>query len=1295
MKAIMKKFSILALVLALGVLPRAGTSEDIELFTSNPAMTGTPNILIIVDNSANWNQPFEMEKATLVSVINGLDDRFNVGLMTVVQTSLDTSWPSRPNIEGSYMRFGVRNMNATNKNALSTLVGNWSNTTDNLTGDKGNNIFYGITMAEAYFYFAGADSYSGYDQNRRDYAGNTVYNPLAASLPVNAWSAKTVKKYTSPINADNNCAKNYIIFLSNGPANDKQATISESVLARNFLAAAGGNTSIISLNPGGLQGSYADEWARFLYATDVAPGVTAKQNIITYTVDIPPSQGYDADHTALLKSMANQGHGRYFAASDASSLSTVLKTIFNEIQAVDSVFAAVSLPVTVNVRGSYLNQVYMGVFRPDGDASPRWPGNLKQYKVGYDAATFTARLEDKLNQPIESSTTGFINPDVVSFWTTPSTFWDFRPSGTPLSGSDSPDGAVVEKGGAAQRLRTTYATDQTTRKLYTTAGLTNGALLSTALFNISNTTGVTACDLKIVSPVSAGLVRSATSVTASYTAPSGCNFADGQIVKVASAGDPAYDGYYTASAVTATSLKFTVPTTPAYPEAGSYPTDTSHLIYVSTAVPTEKTITSIWSNTTTVFINVAAHGLTQASPVTISGSPQTKFNVSCTASVVDANNLTCLATATNKSKSIEYGGTLSYTGSANRDVINLTRTEPSSGTSAVVTATTATAHGISNGATITVSGASGAAYNGTFSVTSVPTTTTLTYNIAVGPATPSTASISAGSTTRDNLINWVRGQDNAADENNNASYTDIRASAHGDVLHSRPAVVNYGRFADDIVVYYGANDGIFHAVKGGRDDSDGNEKWGVIFPEFFGNLDRLRSQMPAFNYSGTPVVPRPYFADGPVGVYVKDTNSNNMLGDTGDIANLYIGMRRGGRFIYALDVNNPDVPKLLWNKNNTNSGFSDLGQTWSEPKMGKLDAASGVSDPVIIFGAGYDPEHEDTLPATDNDKGRGVFILNAITGAVVKQFGTTDGMTCSFPADVMVLDRNSDGYSDRVYAGDTCGNLWRMDISGAISTWSAYKIAAIGGATKTDTDARKFLNAPSVVYGSEYDAILIGTGDREHPFDLNIQNYFYMFKDTNTGLTGGALNITAECSATSTNLYDATPNSIQSTDLVTSTAAQSALNAAKGWCIQLDEGEKVVGNATTVLGVTYFGTNLPLPPNTDYDSFEDENHDGVDDDTIPDREQCKSNLGEARLYAINFKDASIPMYYNSEGEYVPINDGSRYVEVVGGGLPPSPVGVQVVTDTGQVVTGVISGTKLLTPPGTGRRTRVYWYREME
>lgn len=54
-------------------------AEDTDIFTVNKAITSErPNVLIVQDNSANWNTPFAAEKAALVSTVNGLDDRFNV-----------------------------------------------------------------------------------------------------------------------------------------------------------------------------------------------------------------------------------------------------------------------------------------------------------------------------------------------------------------------------------------------------------------------------------------------------------------------------------------------------------------------------------------------------------------------------------------------------------------------------------------------------------------------------------------------------------------------------------------------------------------------------------------------------------------------------------------------------------------------------------------------------------------------------------------------------------------------------------------------------------------------------------------------------------------------------------------------------------------------------------------------------------------------------------------------------------------------------------------------------------------
>ena len=136
---------------------------------------------------------------------------------------------------------------------------------------------------------------------------------------------------------------------------------------------------------------------------DVAPAVVGTQSIVTYTINVfdPAKAGLNsiASHIALMKSMAFQGGGKYFAAADAASVSTALSQIFQEVHATNSVFASTSLPVSVNVRGTNLNQVYIGVFRPDANLAPRWYGNFKQYQFSLDANTNQLSLSDALGNP--------------------------------------------------------------------------------------------------------------------------------------------------------------------------------------------------------------------------------------------------------------------------------------------------------------------------------------------------------------------------------------------------------------------------------------------------------------------------------------------------------------------------------------------------------------------------------------------------------------------------------------------------------------------------------------------------------------------------------------------------------------------------------------------------------------------------------------------------------------------------------------------------------------------------------
>ena len=205
----------------------------------------------------------------------------------------------------------------------------------------------------------------------------------------------------------------------------------------------------------------ADEWTRFLYQTDVS-GVADRQNVTTYTIDVFNAQ-QSADQTGLLMSMARVGGGKYFAATSQSAIQTNLLNVFAEILSVNATFASASLPISATNRAVRDNQVFVGVFRPDGALKPRWFGNLKQYQLILDPNTGVA-LADAAGTLAVNPTTGFITNCATSFWTTDSsTYWSTVPVSPVPAGlcttttydkwSDSPDGPFVEKGSVAEIIR--------------------------------------------------------------------------------------------------------------------------------------------------------------------------------------------------------------------------------------------------------------------------------------------------------------------------------------------------------------------------------------------------------------------------------------------------------------------------------------------------------------------------------------------------------------------------------------------------------------------------------------------------------------------------------------------------------------------------------------------------------------------------------------------------------------------------------------------------------------------------
>ncbi|HEX7888307.1 MAG TPA: hypothetical protein VF522_03020 [Ramlibacter sp.] len=617
-----------------------------------------------------------------------------------------------------------------------------------------------------------------------------------------------------------------------------------------------------------------------------------------------------------------------------------------------------------------------------------------------------------------------------------------------------------------------------------------------------------------------------------------------------------------------------------------------------------------------------------------------------------------------------------------------------------VTATLPAGSTFANGQTVVISPSgtpqeNEAAYVNQWQITCVGASPCSTFTfgpIVLNPPLSATGNMQAfsGNTApdRDAMIRWLRGEDNHGDElgpTPNPDTITVRPSVHGDVLHSRPLVINYGD-SRGIVVFYGSNDGVYRAVNGRQSDPTtnsgvtvpaGGEFWGLILQEHFGLINRYRTNLPEVKYPGTfssLAEPKTYFVDGPTGVYQK-------IDDRGVItrAIIYLTMRRGGRFMYAIDVTQPAAPQVLWRisdqaAKSDQPGFGELGLTWSRPRVTLLQnltttetvPASGgnpattrqVPLPVLVFGAGYD-EAQDREPPVADTMGRGIFVLNALTGEKIFSASVScppstaacrevADMKYATPADITFVDRDLNGLTDKLYWGDLGGNLWRADVADAsVSNWRITKVAALGcnaGECASGTTPRKFFYPPSVLTirpagdPTGYDMLSIASGDREHPLRSDLTNSafltndrFFMIKDY--GVT---------VNSTDLNTRNVVPNSLfNATYTAWASGATGYTDAGfylnfigTAWNETTNQpdssmtptrGEKAVNAPVAVNGQVFFATNQPKQP------------DGT----------CAANLGTARAYAVN-----------------PFTGAQVQNELKGGGLPPSAVsGLITITGT--------------------------------
>ncbi len=525
---------------------------------------------------------------------------------------------------------------------------------------------------------------------------------------------------------------------------------------------------------------------------------------------------------------------------------------------------------------------------------------------------------------------------------------------------------------------------------------------------------------------------------------------------------------------------------------------------------------------------------------------------------------------------------------------------------------------------------------------------------------------------RENLLKWVRGVD-VLDSDNDGSVVDARRQM-GDPMHSRPVIINYAipNNSDTVrsLLFVGTNEGYLHAL----DSNTGEEQFAFVPGELLKNHDVF--------FTDEPNVDRPYGLDGPISVWRKDANDNLII-DAGDTAFLFAGMRRGGNNFYALDVTNPDRPRLAWTiagGQNGTPGFEYLGQSWSRLTPVKM-FINGSEKDVLIFGGGYDTVQDNLEQEGSSNRvhptdqvGNGLYIVEAATGELIwSGLGSGSGtrffsnMEYGFNAGIRAIDINRDSFVDQIYAADSGGQVWRFDVTQnhQSNVGSLIQGGVIADISDSAPSAhRRFYNEPDVALiereGERFLTVSIGSGARANPLDEVIQDRFYMIRQQ-------AVFEAPEFYGKSAGGSSSTP--IIEADLVNASNSANPISNEFGWYLDLSNaGEKVLGTSVTFSDIVFFSTFVPSEQSS----------------------LCSPEVGSGRAYVLDVVTGGpvLDLFNpdNNNSDELTLED--RSTELRRGGIPPEAL--VLITQEALDKPQVLFGAEQLDVGLTNGTRRTFW-----
>ncbi len=449
------------------------------------------------------------------------------------------------------------------------------------------------------------------------------------------------------------------------------------------------------------------------------------------------------------------------------------------------------------------------------------------------------------------------------------------------------------------------------------------------------------------------------------------------------------------------------------------------------------------------------------------------------------------------------------------------------------------------------------------------------------------------------IVGWLRGRQQHANDTLLRAYsrTDTIPAGQsatvpivlGDIASAKPAFSrdprkNYARAGyNDFKVKYStraptlfaaANDGMLHAF----DANDGTELWAYMPRQ---TMRKLYVQA-AVNYGAN----HQYTVDG--SPEVGDVKIGNEWRTV-----LVAGLNAGGRGFYALDVTEPDEPKMLWELVSDAGGLcetaactgikelGELGLSFGNPQFGTWKAADGSEKWAVFLTSGYN--NIPGVDGSDNGGGEGwLFVIDVATGAKLASISTGSGnvATPSGLAKITAITENpsTDPLVTYVYGGDNLGQMWRFDFTtpGAVSK---LKMGDAGPnqpiTTRPDVALCRVdaTNEQGAVVPGTQRMVAFGTGRLLDLVDVGTTGVqsAYVLKDSGSAIGP------AQWRGASMAKQSLTKTSGAGGDTYSIAGTAVNLGTQAGWYVDFDRntGERVNLDPKIVLGTLTVVTNLP------------------------------------------------------------------------------------------------------------------------